>query len=254
MLTQADYKPGPVHCKGAVFDDFQLTDHLPPEKSPAVIERDRLYMSARQGFNRKLLPLRIEPDTGMAYSGGRYLLDSYQDAVQFADWVSNEFELDGVQFLQRPDFASITARVWHVIAAHDFKDIHTAQHICRTETWSVSDKSVVGRLADEWPILRDQAEKQGHSSLWLLHNDDKSEVCLVTVTERAGPRDTTAPDFASLKHLEGLPSQGQAWEASGLAVKTFDRSHWVYTIWFPHTGDAQAKPPLWPNSPPLPAP
>jgi len=79
-------------------------------------------------------------------------------------------------------------------------------------------------------------------------------VSLVTVAERAGPRDTTAFDFASLDRLQSLPSQGQGWEDGGLAVKTFDRTHWVYTIWFPNTNDQHAMPPVWPNSPPLPAP
>lgn len=51
--------------------------------------------------------------------------------------------------LQRPDFATVTARVWHVIAAHDFKDINTAQHVCRTEARSDSDKIAADRLAGE---------------------------------------------------------------------------------------------------------
>lgn len=253
-MTQAEYKPGPINCKGAVFDDFRLTDHLPPEKSPAVIERDRIHMSARPGFNRKLLPLRIEPDTGIAYSGGRYLLDTYENATRFAHWVTHEFALDGVDFMKRPDFADITARVWHIVGAHDFKDIRTAQHVLRTEVWSVNDVNAVDRLADEWPQLRDGAAEHGHSSLWLLHDDDKQEICLVTVAGQEGPRDTQALDFASLNRLERATSPGLAWENGGLAVKTFDRTHWVYTVWFPNTNDARARPPLWPNSPPLPAP
>ena len=253
-MTNADYEPGPISCKGAVFDDFRLTDHLPPEKSPAVIERDRKLMSARPGFNRKLLPIRIEPETGVVYSGGRYLLDTYANALKFANWVTGEFNVDGVDFMKRPDFADITARVWHIVGAHDFRNIHTAQHVFRTEVWALDGAKAADRIIREWPHLRDQAEAQGHSSLWLLHDDDKNEVCLVTVAQRQGIRDKQALDFSSLGWLENLPSQGQAWENSGFAVKTFDRTHWVYTIWFPNTGDTQARPPLWPNSPPLPAP
>jgi len=253
-MAHADYRPGPITCKGAVFDDFRLTDHLPPEESPAVIERDRMLMSARPGFDRKLLPLRIEPDTGVIYSGGRYLLDTYQNALKFADWVTNEFELDGVDFMKRPDFADITARVWHIVGAHDFKDIQTSQRVLRTEIWSVGNVNAVDRLASEWPHLRNQAEKRGHSSLWLLRDDNKREICLLTVAGRQATCDEQVLDFASVNHLEHLSSQGQDWEDRGLAVKTFDRTHWVYTIWFPNTRDAHARPPLWPNSPPLPAP
>jgi hypothetical protein len=53
-------QPGPITCEGPAFDDFRLTDHLPPEAAPAVIERDRLFMAARPGFDRKLLPLRVD--------------------------------------------------------------------------------------------------------------------------------------------------------------------------------------------------
>ena len=76
-------------------------------------------MSARPGFNRKLLPLRVEQDSGKAYSGGRYLLTTYEEAVAFADWCANDFEIDGVLILERPDFAEVTAQVYRVIGAHD---------------------------------------------------------------------------------------------------------------------------------------
>ena len=111
------YKPGPIPCEGAAFDDFRLTPHLPPAAAPGVIERDRLHMAARPGFIRKLLPLRIEPETGTVYSGGRYLLDTYEHAREFADWVEHEFVLDGIPILKRADFADVTTAVWRVIGA-----------------------------------------------------------------------------------------------------------------------------------------
>ncbi len=61
-------------------------------------------------------------------------------------------------------------------------------------------------------------------------------------------------DFASLAALEHAPSQGAVWEQGGRARKTFDRTHWVFTIWFPATGASDDLPALWPNSPPLPSP
>ena len=32
-----DYSPGAINVEGCVFDDFLLTNNLPPEKVPAVI-------------------------------------------------------------------------------------------------------------------------------------------------------------------------------------------------------------------------
>lgn len=251
---QRRYAPGPIDCKGAAFDDFLLTEHLPPEAAPSVIERDRLHMAARPGFERKLLPLRVEPDTGVAYSGGRYLLDTYEDAVRFGDWVANEFELDGVLILDRPDFADVTTHVWHVIGAHDFKDVRTSQHVYRTEIWRTTDPAAGERLAAQWPSLRDAAEEQGRAALWLLYNDARGELSLVTIDERRTPVDVHALDFASLRRLEQAPSLGRDWDSRLRAEKTFDRTHWVFTIWFPVTGAATDRPALWPNSPPLPTP
>jgi len=253
-MNDADYQPGPIPCEGAVFDDFRLTDHLPPHAAPAVIERDRLHMAARPGFNRKLLPLRVEPETGTAYSGGRYLLDTYENAEAFADWVANEFAIDGVLILERPDFAEVTARVWRILGAHDFKDLTTAQQVYRTEIWKLSDTASEDRLANRWSELRDEAAEQNRSALWLLHNEKKREAALVTIAERLPSAATTDLDFESLRMLERAPSQGETWEREGWAEKSFDRTHWVFTIWFPHTGGTHDRAPLWPNSPPLPAP
>lgn len=250
-MIDSGYTPGPIPVEGCVFDDFLLTDHLPAHEAPAIIERDRLIMSARPGFNRKLLPLRVEKDTGSVYCGGRYLLDTYENAVAFSDWCANEFEIDGVLILERPDFADVTTQVYRVIGAHDFKDIHTSQIAYRTEIWKTSDKGVEHKLVNIWPGLRDRAGEEDKASIWLLHNDEAGEVAMVTIIDRAGEKSDTEPDYATLQAAESAESYGLDWK---WAEKSFDRSHWVFTIWFPNTGDAGAKPSLWPNSPPLPAP
>jgi hypothetical protein len=246
-----DYSPGAINVEGCVFDDFLLTNNLPPEKVPAVIERDRLIMSARDGFNRKLLPLRIEQDSNNIYCGGRYLLNTFEDAQAFAHWCEYEFEIDGVLILERPDFKEISTNIFRVIGAHDFKDIHTSQTAYRTEIWKTSDSSVEDKLIKLWPETRDRAEEENKASLWLLHNADAGEISIVTVIDRVGENSEEQLDYASLRALETSDSYGSEWN---WAEKTFDRSHWVYTVWFPNSADASTKPSLWPNSPPLPRP
>ena len=68
-MGASDYSIGPIEVEGFAIDDFLLTDKLPPDKAPATIEIDRLNMTARPGFNRKLLPLRVEQDSTTVYSG-----------------------------------------------------------------------------------------------------------------------------------------------------------------------------------------
>lgn len=245
------YKTGPIDVEGCVVDDFRLTNHLPPAEAPAVIERDRLIMSARPGFNRKLLPLCIEEETACIYSGGQYLFDTHENALAFGNWCRNEFEIDGVLILDRPDFADVSAQVYRVIGAHDFKDIHSAQIACRTEIWSTDGKGIEDKLINMWPSLRDRAGQEEKSSLWLLHNAEEGEVGLVTVIDRLGEHSQSELDYATLNSAMTADSYGDGWSWGS---KTFDRSHWVFTIWFPNTKDARAMPPLWPNSSPLPAP
>ena len=251
-MTIQSYAPGPIPCEGAVFDDFLLTDHLPPDQAPQIIERDRLIMAARPGLNRKLLPLRIEPETNRAYCGGRYLFDTYENALAFSDWCQHEFAIDGVLILERPDFAEVTAQTYRVIGAHDFKDLSNHQVVYRTELWRAHDSTFAERLPTQWPGLRDRAAEDGKSALWLLYNEDVQEIAMVTVSDRVGARRDDELDFDSLRAVENAPSYGAEWEAEGAVAKSFDRSHWVFTIWFPN--DAHAKAPRWPNSPPLPAP
>ena len=250
-MTINNYVPGPINVEGCCFDDFILTDHLPPHEAPTTIERDRLIMSARPGFNRKLLPLRVEQDTGNVYSGGRYLFDTYENAKAFGDWCKNEFEIDGVLILDRPDFADVTASVHRVIGAHDFKDLHTAQVAYRTEVWKTADTGAEDKLVEMWPSLRDRADEEGKSALWLLHNAEAGEVSMVTIIDRVAEAPANELDYATLRAAESAASYGDDWV---WAEKTFDRSHWVFTIWFPNTGSADDKQALWPNSPPLPAP
>lgn len=247
----SNYSPGPINVEACVFDDFRLTEHLPAEKAPAVIERDRQFMSARPGFNRKLLPLFIEKDGSRVYSGGRYLLDTWENGLAFADWCENEFEIDGVLILDRPDFAEVTTHIFRVIGAHDFKDIHRAQTAYRTEIWKSSDSSAEDKLVNLWPSLRDRAEEEGHSSIWLLHNAQSAEISIVTVVDRVDPQASQGLDYATLDALAEAKSYGDEWD---WAEKTSSRCHWVYTIWFPNTGSSEDEPALWPNSPPLPAP
>ncbi|HEX9412495.1 MAG TPA: hypothetical protein VF916_03250 [Ktedonobacterales bacterium] len=53
--------------------DFAISkDASPPDIVP-MIERDRTIMTARPGFLRKFIPLRIDPASGNLLSGGRYL-------------------------------------------------------------------------------------------------------------------------------------------------------------------------------------
>ena len=242
-----------IRAGGAFTCDFGLPGDLPFEQVPVLLERDRMVMAARPGFIRKLVPLRIDLANGEVSSGGRYLFETRKQAEEYRDWVTNEFVLDGVLFFDRPYFLAPDCHAWSVIGAHDFWDIHAAQVLVRTERWRAPGPHQRQILKHRWPAIRAAAEGQGVSSVWLLHNSEEDLVSLVYVTNRFTPPNPVAPDFVSLTALEYAPPLGQVFDDLPW-TRTFDRTQWVLTTWFPYRGGDRGEPALWPNSPPFPQP
>lgn len=243
---------GRVKAKGAFTADFGLPGSLPLTQVAPLIERDRMYMSARRGMQNKYLPLRIDFATGNLQSGGRYLFDTEHDARQYKNWVENDFILDGIHFFDRPIFINPDYHAWQVIGAHHLGEIDT-RVIVRTERWSVPAHNQNHQLKQKWDEILAEAALRGMTSVWLLYSRDEQLVQLVYFANRIVPQDPTTPDFASLAALEGAPALGHHFDSQGW-TKTFDRTQWVLTIWFPFVTGDNGEPSLWPHSPPFPAP
>jgi hypothetical protein len=136
---------------------------------------------------------------------------------------------------------------FHVVGAHDFKDVHDSQFAARVERWTLNGERG-GALESAWPAIRARAAAVDLASAWLIYSDERREAALISVGGRTGRHDPAVMDTASPTALAARPSLAeelaQAW-----ARKTFDRTSWIFTIWF-----APDYRPLylWPNSPPLP--
>lgn len=106
-----------------------------------------------------------------------------------------------------------------------------------------------GALESAWPGLRDHAADRGLASVWLLYSDERREMALITVADRRHEHNSPTLDEAGLRWLEDQPSLAEEFVRQDGARKTFDRTSWIFTIWFApdHTPLC-----LWPNSPPLP--
>jgi hypothetical protein len=91
------------------------------------------------------------------------------------------------------------------------------------------------------------------TAAWLLYNRQEQLAQVVYYTDRVGPSDPTTPDFASLFALQGAPPLGHHVEDLGWP-RTFDRTEWILTVWFPFAAGDHGQPSLWPHSPPFPAP
>jgi CSLREA domain-containing protein len=238
--------------KGCFTCDFGLPGDLPLDLVPALIERDRMYMAEQPGMRTKHLPLRIDFNTGNLLSGGRYLFDTFGEAEDYLHWVTNDFILDGVSFLQRPIFLAPECYAWKVIGTCEFSPVGT-QIIMRTERFSVPSGNLEHLLKQKWDDVQAEAQARGMASVWLTYNDEENLAQLVYFTDRIVPQDPNQPDFASLGTLESAPPLGHLFDSYGW-TKTFDRTQWVLTIWFPFVTGDHGQPSLWPHSPPFPQP
>lgn len=243
---------GKVKAKGAFTADFGLPGAMPLGEVAPLIERDRMYMAARPGMQNKYLPIRIDPTTGNFLSGGRYLFDTEHAAKQYKNWVENDFILDGMNFFDRPIFINPDYHAWRVVGGYHFDEIDK-RIILRTERWSVPDHNQINTLKHKWDDILVEASQRGLTSVWLLYSREENLVQLVYFADRIASPDPAVPDFASLAALENSPALGHHFNPLGW-TKTFDRTQWVLTIWFPFKSGDTGRPSLWPHSPPLPAP
>jgi hypothetical protein len=218
-----------VPAGGAFTCDFALSSALPPDQLAAPIERDRMFRSARHGFLRKDIPIRLGNEL---LSGGRYLFKTAQDARDYAAWVPTYDVYDG-PFFERPYFGPAECRAWQVIGA---ADLAGAQTVLRTERFRVPEGNQKPLLELAWPLLRAIAQVRGFSGAWLLYNRADRLVSVISFSadpaiEAAGPLGALMP-----------------------YPRVFDRTSLVLTRWSPFAAGDHGAPAVWPNSPPLPQP
>ncbi|HEV3051465.1 MAG TPA: hypothetical protein VGX50_14270 [Longimicrobium sp.] len=234
------YEIGPINATGAFTGDFGIAPDAPSAQIPQDIERDREIMVQQPGMRQKHLPVHIDHASGRLFAGGRYLFDTYSDAVAYHRWVTEEFAPDGVPFPERSYFVQPQFLAWRVIGAHDYAPLETHTGI-RMQRWSLPAHANEQALAAIWPGIQQAAARAGLASAWLLFSPERREAALVTVTARDA-------DAA------GQGEQALTAALDGVAeARTFDRSDLVWTLWMPRAAEGQP-PALWPNSPPLPAP
>ncbi|HKY64369.1 MAG TPA: hypothetical protein VJR29_13225 [bacterium] len=250
---------GEIRAKGAATDDFMLDPALtlgnPDFLLGAAIERDRMYMAARPGFQIKHIPFTFD-EQGLPYSGGTFLFDTEEDAEDFYNWVSHDFILDGLLMPQRAYFINHAAAFYKVIGAYEFKSSRTSQHVLRTERWETpahGGPAVELLLKVVYPLLVLEAYNRGYTAIWLLYNEEQRVVNIVTFDNREALPDPPAPDFATLNAMMAQPTMGKLFDALQWP-KTFDRSSWVLSIWYPFEEGDSGEAALWPYSPPFPAP
>jgi len=264
--ADVDFRWGGHHCddieQEGLIDadagfscDFGIDPNFPPELIAPTIERDRMYMAEKPGLvEGKHLPLAIDFESGAFFSGGRYLFDTKVHAKKYAEFVTEDYVLDGFQFLERPGVLDPECYTWQTIAAYELGDIEADHIIMRTERYAVTSHGNQKHFLESIvPDLLEQATEQGLTGLWLQYNKQEKLVQVVEIAPRVVEPAPGELDVVSFFALATAPSFGEEFEDRGW-TKVLDRTHFVLSIWFPFVLGDQGEPSIWPNSPPLPEP
>jgi len=212
---------------GAAFTcDFAISKNLSPQDIVPMIERDRTVMTARPGFLRKFIPLRIDPASGNLLSGGRYLFRTAQDARRYQTWLWRDFMLDGVAFFDRPFFLNPVCHVWDVVGVADLAPYDEHQVVLRTERFRVPAASLAALLAARWSQILAEARRRRMTGVWLLHDKPEQLVSLVSFADRSSPLAPDSLDPVRLEQVEQAPPLGDVFDDQGW-TRTFDRTQWV---------------------------
>jgi hypothetical protein len=248
------YGAGPITADAAFTSDFAIPDDIPMQSLVDMVEIERRSMDVRPGMRHKYTPLRFDPATGARQVGGRYLFDTWDNAVDYNAFTSDELEFEpGVKFWDRPFFLGVDRYIWRVTGAYDFTPLAT-HYVNRFERWTHTGGSAERLLEPLWPTVRENAAWQGLASVWLLYQPEQEQIGILTVAAKAGggdPADVAARSVTALEHAESV---GQFLPAELAAEKVFDRTSLILTMWLPRSRLAGGAPSAFPAAPVYPLP
>jgi hypothetical protein len=249
------YETGPIAADAAFTSDFTIPDDIPVQSLVDMVEIERRSMDVRAGMRHKYMPLRFDPATGARQVGGRYLFDTWDNAVRYNTFTSKELEFEpGVKFWDRPFFLGVDRHIWRVTGAHDFTALATTHYATRFERWTYTGGNAERLLRQVWPTVRETAGWQGLASVWLLFQPEEEQIGILTVAAKMAGRDPADAAARSLTALEQAEPAGRLLPAELGAAKVFDRTSLILTMWLPLSRLAGGAPSAFPAAPlhPLP--
>ncbi|MET7398830.1 hypothetical protein ABZS66_35610 [Dactylosporangium sp. NPDC005572] len=251
------YETGPIKADAAFTADFAIPDEIPVQGLVDMVEIERRSMDVRPGMRHKYTPLRFDPATGARQVGGRYLFDTWEHAVDYNAFTSQELEFEpGVKFWDRPFFLGVDRHLWRVTGAHDFTPLATTHYATRLERWTYAGEHVQRLLELAWPTVRENAGRQGLASVWLLFQPEEEQIGIVTAVARADmegmdPAQAASRSITALEHNESV---GRFLPAGLGSEKVFDRTSLILSMWLPRSRLAGGAPSAFPTAPVHPLP
>ncbi|KAI8712517.1 hypothetical protein NCS52_01350100 [Fusarium sp. LHS14.1] len=247
------YEKGEIKAKGA----FTAEIHIAVRVSLQDVWNDQYagsqIMAKRPGMYLKYLPCRYHEVSGDMLTGGAYLFTTKEEAEDYSNWTSNEFEVGEpkTKYWKQPHFKSVTHWTWDVIGAYNFKPVD--EHaIGRFQRWTYDIKNAESILKQLYPVMKDGAEKREATSFWLLHRpEDKMIGIQMTFAKtKQDDHDSALEDVVSASEL---PDLGEIFPDRLEAELELDRTSALLAVWLPLAHHAKGVKVESPNFPALPA-
>ncbi|KAF4978205.1 hypothetical protein FZEAL_5366 [Fusarium zealandicum] len=253
------YDAGKVQAQGVFTSEI----HIEARVSLQDVWNNQYHgskkMGKRPGMYLKYLPCRFHEVSGDVLTGGLYLFKTKEEAEDYQNWTSNEFEVGEPKttFWKQPLFKSVSHWTWNVVGAHNFVPVEE-HDLGRFQRWTYDNeegyksKDAESLLRQLYPVLKDAAENRGAASFWLLHHPQDK---MIAVQLSFANTDGNDPDSIG----EALASVAEQSSLSDVfpdklnARILLDRTSPYLALWFPLSESDDGIDMACPNFPDLPA-
>jgi hypothetical protein len=235
----SSYEVGKINAKGAFTAEIHITARVGLQDVWYSQYEGSQVMGKRPGMHMKYLVTKYNQINGDMLTGGCYLFDTFDNAKEYEDWTTNDFEVGEPKttYWKQPLFKSVNAFTWNVIGAHNFTPIE--EHgIGRMQRWTYHHVDVESILTQLYPVLKDAAEKRGAGAFWLLHRPEDQMIGV----HMSFPKPEESGDEALREAVEEV---AKIRSVSGVFPDAFeledlmDRTSIYFAIWQPLAEDVE---------------
>ncbi|EGY16050.1 hypothetical protein VD0002_g5107 [Verticillium dahliae] len=252
MSVIEGYKVGEIAARAAFTSDIILADGIDLTTAVSQQEFARRQMDTRKGMYIKYVPYQPHSVTGQAVVGGRYLFDTWDDALDYDDWTTNVFETGDPpqKFWSSNIFQKVDRWIWRVSGACQFF-LPETHGFTRFQRWEYDGDNVEEELRGVYPSLREAAKARGAAGIWLFYQPDAKLIGILTIMKKPEVL-TTKSLYEALEDLKAQPSFGSLIPSTLSPRSVFDNSALILAMWLPvsrSVGGANQDTPLAPVLP-----
>ncbi|KAF4967449.1 hypothetical protein FSARC_5022 [Fusarium sarcochroum] len=245
------YGAGVVKAKGAFTAEILMPARIGLEDVWHSQYAGSQVMGKRPGMYIKYLPSKYHQISGEMLTGGAYLFDTLENAKDYENWTTNEFEVGEPKttYWNQPLFKSVDAFTWKVIGAHNFTPVD-GHAIGRLQRFSYHHVGVESILTQLYPVLKDAAESREAVSFWLLHHPE-DQMIGVHMSFPKPEKDDDESLLEAVEEVAALDSVAGIFPDALEIEVLLDRTSIYHAVWLPMAEDVKGVKVVSPNFPDL---